>query len=104
MRATVLDDVFARDNGRIVLSAIAEPVVLGSEFPLGCPAPASPFVLSGRWFEVAKYGIIHTELVRSLVGRWSHRRRYRRLRRSELSANQAEPGAAADRGRDAGFS
>jgi hypothetical protein len=80
MQAMILDDVFARVNGRITLSLIAEPVVLGTEFPLGHPASEWPFQLSGKGFEVAKDGIIHTELVRSLIGRWAHRRRYRQAR------------------------
>jgi hypothetical protein len=84
MQATILDDVFARDKGRIVLSLIANPVVLGTEFPLGCPSSESPFELPDQGFEVAKYGIIHTELVRSLVGRWAHRRRYRMRWRADL--------------------
>jgi hypothetical protein len=90
VRATILDDVFARDNGRIVLSLISTPVVVGAEFPLGRPAGEWPFQLGGDGFEVARYGLIHTELVRSLIGRWAHRRRHR----SRGRARQAEPGAA----------
>lgn len=84
LRATILDDVFARDNGRIGLSLIANPVVVGIEFPLGCPLPESRFQFSNKSFEVAKYGIIHTELVRSLIGRWTNRRRHRLPQRVEI--------------------
>lgn len=91
MRATVLDDVFALVKGRIGLSIIEYPLVLGDEFPLGQQWSECPYHLSGNKFEVAMYGIIHTELVRSLIGRWTHRRRYRVAR--SASALPATPPA-----------
>jgi hypothetical protein len=77
VRAMILDNVFAKSSGKVVLSLIEKPVVIGTEFPLGSTVTGVPFELVGRGFELAKHGIIHTELVRSLVGRWCHRRRYR---------------------------
>jgi hypothetical protein len=77
VQSTILDDVFARTNGRISASVVSAPLVIGPEFPLGSSVPCAQFQMEGG-FELAPYGIIHTELVRSLVGRWSFRRRYRR--------------------------
>lgn len=79
VQAAILDDAFARTNGRIVASVVCAPLVIGPEFPLGSRIPNTPFQMEGG-AELAPYGIIHTELVRSLVGRWSFRRRYRRSR------------------------
>src|SRR5262249_51220148 len=82
VQSTILDDVFARDEkGRVVLSAVGAPLVIGPEFPFGHLNADVPFSLEGG-FEFAPYGIIHTELVRSFVGRWACRRRYRRRTRA----------------------
>ncbi len=79
VQSAIRDDAFARANGRIIASLVGAPLVIGPEFPLGSRSAHTPFQMEGG-FELAPYGIIHTELVRSLVGRWSFRRRYRRPR------------------------
>src|SRR6187397_445005 len=73
VQATVLDDVFGTVKGKCVRSLVGTPMILGSEFPLGSPASVPPPELAEA-FEIAEYGIIHTEFVRSLVERWGHRR------------------------------
>jgi hypothetical protein len=75
-QSLILDDVWAGHKG-VTDSMVCAPLILGDEFPLGCPIPAGKIELH-EGFEVARYGIIHTEFVRSLVERWAHRRRYRR--------------------------
>jgi hypothetical protein len=79
VQSAIRDDVFARTNGRISASVVGAPLVIGPEFPLGSRIPHAPFQMEGG-FELAPYGIIHTELVQSLSGRWNSRRRYRRPR------------------------
>jgi hypothetical protein len=49
---------------------------IGGEFPPGEPAVDPPFLLLG--YERDRHGLIHTELVKSIVQRCVHRRRYRR--------------------------
>src|SRR4051812_1617674 len=58
-----------RSGGRICCVA-----VIGSEFPPGEPATDPPFLLHGS--ESDRHGLIHTELIRSLVERCSRRKRY----------------------------
>jgi hypothetical protein len=77
VESIIRDDVFAPINGRISASVVCAPLVIGPEFPPGSSAPGVPFQMEGG-FEMAKGGIIHTELVRSLICRWALRRRYRR--------------------------
>jgi hypothetical protein len=77
VQALVRDDAYARERGKIVLSVIDGLVILGEEFPLGRPRAEWPYSLDGTVAELARYGIIHTDLVRSLLGRWAHRRRHR---------------------------
>jgi hypothetical protein len=77
VQAVVRDDAYARDRGKIVHSVIEGLVILGDEFPPGRPRAEWPYALGGGGAELARYGIIHTELVRSLLGRWAHRRRHR---------------------------
>jgi hypothetical protein len=89
VQAAVLDDAYAREQGHIVLSIIDRPVVLGEEFPLGRPRSEWPHQVGGDGAEFARYGIIHTELVRSLLGRWAHRRRHRSRPVPQDTSNQA---------------
>jgi hypothetical protein len=79
VQSMILDDVFARTNGQVSGSLVGAPLIIGPEFPLGSSTSCVQFQMEGG-FELAPYGIIHTELVRSLVGRWGSRRRYRRPR------------------------
>jgi hypothetical protein len=73
----ILDDVFGNVvNGQVAASLVSPPLIIGKEFPLGCRAPDPPVEFKES-FEIAKYGMIHTEFVRSLIERWTHRRRYR---------------------------
>ena len=76
VQSMILDDAFAKPKGYLVASLVGTPLILGKEFPLGTPAPVPPPELAEA-FEIAEYGIIHTEFVRSLVERWAHRSRYR---------------------------
>jgi len=82
-QAMILDDVFAKIKGVVAASVVTAPLITGTEFPLGCAVAGAPFDLEGG-FEIAAYGIIHTEFVRSLVERWGHRRRYRRRRSATM--------------------
>ncbi len=59
------------------MSFIQNVEVLGIEFPLGCEYSKAGFLVGGGGHMSARYGIIHTELVRSCVEQWSHRRRFR---------------------------
>jgi hypothetical protein len=77
VRAGIRDGVFTTLDGSVPPSVIEGPVVIGEEFPLGSPAADWPFRVGGPGFELAEEGRIHTELVRSLLGRWAHRRRHR---------------------------
>lgn len=61
-----------QDNSSLILA----PTILGNEFPLGEQLPKVPISLEGA-FEIVKHGIIHTDLVRSLMGRWENRSRYK---------------------------
>jgi len=60
----------------IARSFVLAPTILGSEFPRGAHLEAVPVSLDGG-FEVAEHGLIHTEFVRSLLGRWENRSRYK---------------------------
>ena len=97
VRAWVLDDAFALYQGKVVLSVIANPTILGEEFPPGCPSDRWPHQLGGRGVEFARHGIIHTELVRSLLGRWTHRRRHRLRPTSQDTPNVVSPPASTQR-------
>jgi hypothetical protein len=77
VRASIRDGVFVTSDGSVPPSVIDAPVVVGQEFPLGSPASEWPYHVGGLGFELAEGGFIHTELVRSLLGRWAHRRRHR---------------------------
>jgi hypothetical protein len=59
------------------MAVITNIEVLGVEFPLGCEYAKAGFTVGGRGISLARYGIIHTELVRSCIEQWSHRRRFR---------------------------
>jgi hypothetical protein len=59
------------------MSVIKDVEVLGVEFPLGCEYSKAGFLVGGTGQRMARYGIIHTELVRSCVEQWSNRRRFR---------------------------
>jgi hypothetical protein len=58
------------------MSIIRDVEVLGTEFPLGCEYEKAGFDFE-RGHMCAKYGIVHTELVRACIEHWSHRRRFR---------------------------
>ncbi len=76
VRAEIGDDAFGKIHGRPTASWVRPPLVIGSEYPLGHLDPDAPFQLGGPGAELVPYAIIHTELVRSLVGRWVSRKRY----------------------------
>ena len=71
-------DITSQLDGKISHSLVGAPLIVGREFPPGClrhdPAPSQ---LNWHGFEMANYGIIHTEFVRSVLERWTHRSRYR---------------------------
>jgi hypothetical protein len=77
VRAGIRDGVYATLDGSVPPSVIEGPVVIGEEWPLGSPASEWPHGVGGLGFELAENGRVHTELVRSLLGRWAHRRRHR---------------------------
>src|SRR5438034_366319 len=76
IQSTILDGVLVEIERVLWDALVAPPLVLGTEFPLGCYVHDVPFEMTGT-YRFAKYGVIHTEFVRSLVERWSNRR-YRR--------------------------
>jgi hypothetical protein len=47
VQSTILDDVFARTNGRISASVVGAPLVIGPEFPLGSRIPCPQFQMEG---------------------------------------------------------
>lgn len=63
-------------RNQIARSFVLAPTILGTEFPRGSRLEAVPVSLDGG-FEVAEHGLIHTEFVRSLLGRWENRSRYK---------------------------
>ena len=76
VHSRVNDNLYYKPNGKLEASAVYPPQLIGREFPPGCPIAEGTYPFSGTGFEIAKYGMIHTDFVRSLIGRWTYRRRY----------------------------
>lgn len=72
----VLDNDKGDERNEIARSKVLAPTILGREFPRGSRLDAVPVSLDGSC-ETAKHGLIHTEFVRSLLGRWESRSRYK---------------------------
>lgn len=75
VQSMILDNALGKVGGESPRSVVGPPMILGTEFPLGCRAPEPPIAFK-EVFEIAEYGIIHTEFVRSLIDRWTHRGRF----------------------------
>ena len=75
VRCIILDYDAAGHPNHDTFSLIFAPTIIGSEFPIGKQLPDPPRDL-GNHAEYVKHGIVHTELVRSLLGRWENRSRY----------------------------
>lgn len=76
VQCLIHDNVNPDPARQIDRSWVLAPTIIGTEFPLGQVLPNVPVSLDGA-FEVAEHGVIHTELVRSLIGRWENRSRYK---------------------------
>jgi hypothetical protein len=72
----VLDRPRGDERDPIARSMVLAPTILGLEFPRGSRLKTVPVSLDGG-FELAEHGLIHTEFVRSLLGRWENRSRYK---------------------------
>jgi len=80
IRSRIIDDAYTIRAGENAVSIVTTPNVLGAEFPLGEEYSKAGFRLGGDGAIFAMYGIIHTDLVRSCIERWSHRKQFRNKR------------------------
>jgi hypothetical protein len=72
----IRDDQKGDERNQIARSWVLAPTILGREFPRGARLEAVPVSLDGG-FEIAEHGLIHTEFIRALLGRWENRSRYK---------------------------
>ncbi len=76
VQCQIQDNQLVDSPNQIARSWILAPTIVGAEFPRGSRLLTVPVSLDGS-FEIAEHGIIHTEFVRSLLGRWENRTRYK---------------------------
>ena len=69
-------DFWSRPGQARTWSIVLPPNILGIEFPVGTIHGRDHYSLDGG-HERVPHGIIHSDLVRSLLDRWAFRRRYR---------------------------